>query len=95
MGAMRVTCTAYPLNGCAHPQFCQDQCVGRPIRVERDTRFADWDKQRALDAMNNAFLAWDIAGTWLMLINPRHAKYSAVVDLFINAQANAIGWASR
>ena len=23
-------CTAYPFNGCAHPQFCQDGCKGQP-----------------------------------------------------------------
>ena len=23
-----VKCTAYPINGCAHPQFCKDGCKG-------------------------------------------------------------------
>lgn len=23
-------CTAYPINGCAHPQFCQQGCAGVP-----------------------------------------------------------------
>lgn len=28
-----VKCTAYPVNGCAHPQFCKDGCNGRPASV--------------------------------------------------------------
>jgi hypothetical protein len=63
--------------------------------MPHDFKMPDWDKQYSAEAMHNSLLAWDIAGTWLILINPRHAKYSAVVDLFISAQANAIGWASR
>ena len=23
-------CTAYPINGCSHPQFCKDGCKGQP-----------------------------------------------------------------
>ena len=23
-------CTAYPINGCAHPQLCEDGCKGQP-----------------------------------------------------------------
>lgn len=65
------------------------------IRAECDDRFADWDEQRSAQCMANSLLAWDIAGRWLMLISPRTPKYGAVVDLFIAAQANAIGWASR
>jgi hypothetical protein len=32
-----INCTAYPLNGCAHPQFCKDQCNGRPVKISRET----------------------------------------------------------
>lgn len=64
-------------------------------RVEDDDRFADWDKQRSAECVANSLLAYEIASTWLMLISPRHPKYGAVVDLFVAAQANAIGWASR
>lgn len=65
------------------------------IRVTFDDRFADLDKQRSAEYMANSLLAWEVAGRWLMLISPRNPKYGAVVDLFIAAQANAIGWASR
>lgn len=65
------------------------------IRVEDDDRSDHWDKQRSAEYMTNSLLAWEVAGRWLMLISPRHPKYGAVVDLFIAAQANAIGWASR
>lgn len=33
-------CTAHPLNGCAHPQFCKDGCAGRPIKAGGDQ--AEW-----------------------------------------------------
>jgi len=30
-------CRAYPLNGCSHPQFCEDQCKGHPTVIDRET----------------------------------------------------------
>ena len=32
----KTPCAAYPLNGCAHPQFCRDGCAGRPRRAPAD-----------------------------------------------------------
>jgi hypothetical protein len=46
-----ITCHAYPLNGCAHPQFCRAGCAGRPIRdgdwdaVKRDIETAIWQRE--------------------------------------------------
>jgi len=38
--APKPICTAYPLNGCAHPQFCKIECTGQP-RLAQANRAED------------------------------------------------------
>lgn len=47
-----VVCTAYALNGCAHPQFCTEKCEGRPIRDPEvtDPRYLTKTERRVMDS---------------------------------------------